>query len=122
VRVADDADSSSHACAGGGALVMRHAGMQDATHHFFDGARWRAVPPAPVPLGISSTTVWTGEQLLLWGQGSVVAYDPDAREWSDLGPVGEPSDAVPAGDRVILASFTFGSSFDTIELTRPARR
>jgi hypothetical protein len=123
VTVADDAEFSSHGCTGDGALVMRQRVGEDAAHHLFDGTRWRPVPPAPIPLGVSASTIWTGEELLVWGQGSLVAYDPTQGGWSPLGPVAEPSDAVPAGDRVVLFSFTSSAmSFDTIELRRPANR
>jgi hypothetical protein len=123
VSVDDGADSSSLACAGDGALVMRKVlGGGDRAHHFFDGTRWRRLRPAPIPLGVASTTAWTGEQVLVWAEGSFVAYAPSSDDWSVIRPVGEPSQVVPAGDRVVLFGFTPSYEFDTIEVTRPANR
>lgn len=81
---------------------------------------WRKVPPAPVPGGSGYSLVWTGDEMILWGdprrgrrsrgrrsRGNVgAAYDPATNEWRRVadGPLKGRSGhvAVWTGDEMIV--------------------
>jgi hypothetical protein len=56
---------------------------------------WRKVPTAPVPGGSGYSSIWTGDEMILWGDprrgrrsaGNIgAAYDPATIEWRGIAP------------------------------------
>ncbi len=70
----------------------------------FDPAteRWSRLPAAPIPVGPSSASVWTGSQLFAWGGTSAYVsnagarFDPSTNRWRRLptSPLSPRSDAI----------------------------
>jgi putative cell wall-binding protein len=78
----------------------------------FDPAtnEWRPIPANPIGARSGHATVWTGEQMIVFGgtdmeqeqRGEAAAYDPDADEWTEL-------PAPPIGPRTAMASVWHGA-------------
>jgi len=46
---------------------------------------WRKLsPPAKTAGFMSLSSVWTGKEMLVWGQGTRLAYNPDSNKWRQL--------------------------------------
>lgn len=67
---------------------------------------WRMLPPAPLGPRIPAAAVWTGRELLVWGNASRfqeardgAAYDPEANRWRSL-------PAAPVALNEVSASWT----------------
>ncbi|MGZ3453540.1 MAG: Kelch repeat-containing protein [Polyangiales bacterium] len=72
-------------------------------------AGWRDLPPAPIAGRIWHSTVWTGEELIVWGgrgpdeaYADGAAYDPVKNSWRVLAPA-------PLGARIDHAAVWTGS-------------
>jgi N-acetylneuraminic acid mutarotase len=53
----------------------------------YDPARnvWRRLsPPKPTPSFMDNDAVWTGKEVLVWGQGTRLAYNPRTNRWRRL--------------------------------------
>ena len=53
----------------------------------YDTARktWRRLsPPKPTPSFMDNDAVWTGKEVLVWGQGTRLAYNPQTNRWRRL--------------------------------------
>jgi hypothetical protein len=54
-----------------------------------DADSWREISRAPIPGGLGYSAIWTGEEMIVWGDGKSLggeraagaAYDPDADTW-----------------------------------------
>jgi len=42
---------------------------------------WRELAPAGAPSDLGYSSVWTGREMLVWGQGSHLAYEPATDRW-----------------------------------------
>jgi hypothetical protein len=48
---------------------------------------WRKLdPPAKTPGFMNLASVWTGKEMLVWGQGTHLAYNPGTDRWRQLAP------------------------------------
>src|SRR5438128_7048107 len=46
---------------------------------------WRRLsPPKPTPSFMDNDAVWTGKEVLVWGQGTRLAYNPQTNRWRRL--------------------------------------
>src|SRR5919198_5584731 len=46
---------------------------------------WRRLsPPRPTPSFMDNDAVWTGKEVLVWGQGTRLAYNPRTNRWRRL--------------------------------------
>ena len=46
---------------------------------------WRRLrPPRPTPSFMDNDAVWTGKEMLVWGQGTRLGYDPRTNHWRRL--------------------------------------
>ncbi|CAN5849085.1 hypothetical protein BH24ACT3_BH24ACT3_09490 [soil metagenome] len=66
---------------------------------------WRSIDGAPLELGTSPASVWTGEELVVFAAGGNVALDPVARSWRVLGKptqLDRPTQAFWTGDQAIV--------------------
>src|SRR5205085_7389063 len=47
--------------------------------------RWRKLtPPGPTPSFMDNSAVWTGKEVLVWGQGTRLAFNPRTNRWRRL--------------------------------------
>ena len=59
----------------------------------YDPARktWRRLsPPKPTPSFMDNDAVWTGKEVLVWGQGTRLAYNPQTNTWRRIAPLPAP--------------------------------
>src|SRR5438105_3445942 len=52
---------------------------------------WRRLPaPGPTTSFMGSSSVWTGKEMLVWGQGVREGFDPVTDRWRRIAPLPEP--------------------------------
>ena len=97
----------------------------------FDPAtgRWGMLPPAPLSPRRPVTTVWTGKEMIVWGDGSRAAaardgaaYDPVADRWRSLPPaplaLNEASAAWTGKKMLVFGALLDGNNHSTIRYAR----
>jgi hypothetical protein len=64
---------------------------QDGAGYDPDADTWREISPAPVPGGVGYSAIWTGEEMIVWGDASLdakkaagAAYDPETDAWRTI--------------------------------------
>lgn len=84
--------------------------------------RWRMVPPAPLGSRVPAAAVWTGRELVIWGDASRfqeardgAAYDPEADRWRSLPPapvaLNEVSASWTGAEMIVFGALLDGSNW-----------
>lgn len=84
------------------------------------GGSWRVLPPAPITPRAGTVGVWTGREVIIWGEGGRgpadgAAYDPARESWRTLprgGPVDEVGGGVWTGREMVVWGFGGFAAFN----------
>lgn len=95
----------SHAtryCGGPQVFVLAAEGGGLAQRFDISANEWTAIASPPASVGVNGTSLWTGEELLIWNGRDVLAYSSTEDVWREPPRVDPPSDSVWVGDRAVL--------------------
>jgi hypothetical protein len=89
----------------GGEVIGGGDAFQDGAAFNVSTQEWRSIPPGPFALDNEEEWVWTGDELIIWGQGRAMAWNPLTNSWRlmDDWPLngGFYQDAVWTGSQII---------------------
>ena len=104
-----------------------------------DANRWRLIPKTPIERRIHEVTVWSGDELLIWGgvpnergarqYADGAAYDPELNRWSMLpraprgaeGPTRASGQPGPSRALAVAAAIAPPGAFDSLPIAPTAR-
>jgi hypothetical protein len=98
------------------------AALDDGAAYSPETGSWRSLPAAPLGPRIPAAAVWTGRELLLWGDVSRfqeardgAAYDPEADRWRPLPPapiaLNEASAAWTGAEMIVFGALLDGNNW-----------